>query len=368
MNKKQIQTLLFTLIISFSACKNNEVESTASTYTIKGDTVYINDKDVFASKIITSEVAIQPYVKEIVTAGTVQPIPTQFAYIAPPFSGRVVKSYIKLGQKVKMNTPLFEIVSPDFTIAQKEFFQAQSEKELAQKELTRKQDLLDNGVGSQKELEEAISIMQIAEKEYENAYAALLVYQTNPDNMTLGQSLIVRSPISGNVIANNIITGLYIKDDSEPIATIADISKVWISAQVKEKDIRFIHEGDEMHIHVSAYPDDVIKGTVFYVDEAVDEETRSIRVLSVCDNKDELLKLGMYATVYFQSKAADYIQIPEKALLQGEKDSYVFVEVSPNVYARTSVDVETTKDGVAIIADGLTSEAKVISEGGYYLK
>lgn len=101
------------------------------------------------------------------------------------------------------DTPLFEISSPDFTTAQKEFFQTRSAKELAQKKLGRKKDLLQHGVGSQKELEEAISALQIAEKEYENAYSALQVYQVAPERMTLGQPLIVRSPIAGQVIADN---------------------------------------------------------------------------------------------------------------------------------------------------------------------
>lgn len=367
-DKKHLLILLLPFAMCFAACKNKEAESESTAYRIKGDTVYVNDNNIIASKIKLSDVEVKPYSKEIISAGTVQPIPTQFAYIAPPFSGRIIKSYVKLGQKLNANTPLFEITSPDFTVVQKNYFQARSSRELAQKELKRKKDLIKNGVGSQRELEEASSTLQIAEKEYENAYAALLVYQVNPENMILGQSLTVRSPITGHVIENNIVTGQYIKNDSEPIATIADLSQVWVTAQVKEKDIRFIHEGDDIEMQMPAYPGKIITGKVFHIEESVDEATRSIKVLSICNNKEGLLKIGMYTTVHFLNKASDFIHIPEKALLQGEKSSYVYVESSPNTYVRTPVDVEISKNGEAVILKGLSIGNKIISEGGYYLK
>ena len=144
---------------------------------------------------------------------------------------------------------MFEISSPDFTTAQKEYFQALSLRELSKKDLKRKEDLIKNGVSSQKELEEAQNALLIADKEFENASAALEVYQVeHPENMILGQPLVVRSPISGEIIENNIVTGQYLKDDTEPVAIVADLSEVWIAAQVKEKDIRFINAGSSLDL------------------------------------------------------------------------------------------------------------------------
>lgn len=366
--KKNVQILmLFSILLLFS-CNNKKEQSQSNDYITKGDTVIVENKDILSKNIKVIPVEKVLYEKEISAAGTVQPIPTQFAYIAPPFSGRVVRSFVKLGQQVQANTPLFEIASPDFTIAQKEYYQAKSSRELAQKELTRKQDLLNNGVASQKELEEAITALQIEDNEYQNAIAALKVYHVDPKDMVLGTPLIIRAPIAGQIIENNIVTGQYFTEESDPIATIADLSKVWIVAQVKEKDIRFIHEGGEIDINISAFPGKEIKGTVFRIEESVDEETRAIKVLSVCDNKEGLLKLGMFTTVHFLDKPTEMIQIPEKALLQGEKDTYVFVQKAENTFLRTPVEVEATKDGKSIITKGLQLGDNVIGEGGYYLK
>lgn len=364
--KKILWSLL--LAFTFVACKQKEIEQESKEYQIKGDTVSIVKDSPLSEKIIVKEVEQKFFSKEVVTAGTVQAIPTQYAYIAPPFAGRVTKSYIKLGQKVQVNTPLFEIISTDFTSAQKEFFQAQSQRDLARNELKRKQDLIRNGVGSQKELEEAANSLKIAEKEYENAYSAIKIYQVDPKDMVLGQPLIIRSPIAGEVIENNLVAGQYLSSDSEHVAIVADLRNVWVVAQVKEKDIRFIHPDDRMDINISALPEKPIEGRVYHVGEAIDEDNRSIKVLSVCDNVDGLLRIGMYATVYFLDKPQQYIAVSEKALLQDEKNSYVFVQSAPDTYIKTVVDVDASKDGVAYIGKGLSAGQKIISAGGYYLK
>mgnify|MGYP001164607141 CR=1 FL=1 len=361
-----LQFTLLLLTVWFISCENKTSTDEKGQYTINKDTIHVLNDSILGTKIKVSEVQVLPFHREVITAGMVQPIPTQFAYVAPPFSGRVVKSYIKLGQRVKKNTPLFEISSTEFMSVQKDFFQARSAKDLAEKELKRKNGLAE--ITSKRELEEAQNSFQIAEKEYENAVAALNVFQVDINDVVLGAPLVVYSPISGQVITNNIVIGQYITNESDPIATIADLSQVWIMAQVKEKDIRYIHKGDEMDMHIAAYPDADIKGTVFHIGGAVDEDTRSTKVLSICDNQDELLKIGMYTTIHFLDKASEQIHIPEKSLLQGEKGSYVLLETQPNTYVRTPVEVEVTKNGQAIITKGLSAGQRIISEGGYYLQ
>lgn len=357
------------LAVLMSACKQNVTEQERKDFSVSGDTIHIFDDTPLQKNIITQAVDEEPFLKEVVTAGTVQAIPTQYAYIAPPFSGRVTKSYIKLGQQVSASTPLFEVVSADFTSAQKEFYQAQSEYKLALTDMNRKQDLMKNGVASQRELDEAMNALKVAEKEYENATAAIKIYQVNPSNMVLGQPLIIRSPINGKIISDNIVTGQYIKEDTEPVAIVADLSKVWVVGQVKEKDIQFIHEGDDIEINLAAGSNkDAVKGKVFRIDEAVDEETRSIKVFALCNNSDNYFKLGMYTTIHFFDKPIEAILIPEKALLQDSDHSYVFLKIGPNTFVKRVVEVDGSKDGKALVSKGLAKGDIIISEGGYYLK
>ena len=178
----------------------------------------------------------------------------------------------------------------------------------------------------------------------------------------------MRAPISGDIIENNIITGQYIKNESEALAVVANLKNVWITAQVKEKDIRFIHEGNDIEIKISALPDYQIKGRVYQIDKSMDESTRSIRVLSICENKDKALLIGMYATVCFVDKPSMQIHIPAKSLLQGEKNSYVLVQKEKDVFVKTPVEVELIKDDFATINQGLEPSDIIVQEGGYYLK
>lgn len=368
MKDKKLILLLLGGCMLQTACHRVQDAPETVNYYFRNDTVCVQNP-VWKQQLKTTEAVSVGFSKEVVTAGTVRPIPTEYASISSPFAGRVLRSNIRIGQQVVAGSPLFEISSPDFISAQKDYFQAYSAKELARKDLLRKQDLLVNGVGAQRELDEAQNTLAVTEKEYENASAALRVYQvSNVEQVSLGQPLVVCSPISGSIIKNDLVTGEYLKEDADPVVVVADLSRVWISAQVKEKDIRFIAEGDELEVEVAAFPDTRIKGTVYHIEESVDEETRSIQVLSECDNTARLLKLGMYTTVHFRSRPLHLIAVPETALLQGEKGIYVYVEVSDGCFVRRNVEVEASENGTAIVRKGIQMGEKVLSEGGYYLK
>ena len=369
MNKKTLLPMsLFGGMVLFAGCGSTTSSEESYGYRVNGDTVQILD-DSWGKNIKVVEVRPVSYAKEVVTAGDIRPIPTQYANIASPFSGRVVKSFVHMGQEVSQGTPLFEIICPDFTEAQKTYFQAQSARTLALKDLKRKEDLARNGVSSQKELEEAENALLVADKDFENAKSALEVYQVKDlAHMKLGQPLLVRAPIAGELIENNIVVGQYVRDDSDPIAVVADLSSVWVSAQVKEKDIRYIKEGGKLDVEVAAVPGKKIQGTIFHIEEALDEDTRSIRVLSVCANQDESLKFGMYVTAHFVSDSLAMEEIPETALLQGENGGFVYVQVAPKTFVRRKVQVEVTRDKKAIVSEGLKPGEKIIGEGGYYLK
>ena len=366
---KKVNVLCLCIVTIFmSACREKEVKNEEKSHIVVDDTVFVKD-EILKGKLKKASAKSYSYSKEITAAGTVQAIPTRFAYITPPFSGRVIKSHVSLGQKVKEGMPLYEINSPDFINTQKEFFQSSSSKELVKKEFLRKEELAKAGVCSMKELEEAKNSLLMAEKEYENIIAALNVYQIdNPEAMKLGQPLIIKSPVSGNIVENNIVNGQYIKDDSDPIAIVADLSRVWISAQVKEKDISYLKKGDILNFEVSARPGVLKEGEIFHIDDLVDESTRSIRVISVCDNDYSDLKIGMYATVKFFSEETEAVSVSENALMQNEKFTYVYKEIASDTYLRTPVGVGNTQNGIAIISSGLTKEDIIISEGGYYLK
>lgn len=238
--KQLLLLLLLPAVVLCSCHTQKQDDEVALAITLKGDTIQIGAESSILSKLQTEEVKREPYAMEFATSGVVKAIPAKYAEIASPFAGRITRSFVRLGQKVVPGSPVFEISSPSFFETGKAYYQAKQEMELALKSLKREKDLLQNKVGVQKEVEEAEVNYELKKKDYENALAALKVFQVNPDELVLGQPLVVRSPISGEVVKDDIIIGLYIKEDAEPVAVIADLNKVWVVAHVKEKDLRLI--------------------------------------------------------------------------------------------------------------------------------
>ena len=332
------------------------------------------------SRLKTDVVKKEPYRLEFSTSGVVKAIPSNYAEIASPFAGRISKSFVRLGQKVTPGSPVFEISSPSFFETGKGYYQAKQEMELALKSLKREKDLLQNKVGVQKELEEKLKELgkldkleeaevnyELKTKDYENAVAALKVFQIEPEDLVLGQPLIVRSPIAGEIVTDRIVIGQYIKEDAEPVAVIANLNKVWVAAHVKEKDMGMIQSLDSVEIRLVAMPDLPLPGKIYHVSEMLDEETRSVEVLIECDNSAHLMKPAMYGTVKLCDRSADVIRIPTSAILQEEEGAYVLVSLGNNAYRKQKVTTSVTEDGKTVILTGLNSGDTIVTTGAFYL-
>ena len=369
---KKYTALAKLLFISFMSlhllgCHTPVDPEKEASMTLRGDTILVNPEAQVKSYLKTIKVQKELYQLELTTTGTVKAIPNQYAEITAPFSGRVTAVHLKLGMKTKPGTPLFEIASPEFTESQKLFFQAKTAFQNASLILKRQQDLKVNGVGSERDVEEAKANYEIAQKEYEHARAALQIFQIDINKLILGQSLLVRSPISGEVITHDIVVGQYIKSDEPSRAKIADLSQVWVVGMVKEQDLNLISKLDVAEISIAAFPDKKIKGTIYHIDEILNEDTRSVQVLVACQNSDKLLKPGLYVSVNFIEKASDVIFIPEKSLLQYNDQSYVLVQIGQDQYLKRSVKTGITDQGKVQVISGLTVGECIISEGAFYL-
>ena len=359
--------LLVGLCLISASCKQNKSANSNADIQYRGDTVYVAENATVNSKIKLYTATKQNYSTEFNTTGVVKAIAGQIAEIAPPFDGRVNKSFVRLGQKVSAGAPVFELYSVEFSEAVKNYFQSLQTKKTKGLNLQRQKELVKNGVGVAKELEEAESDYEVALKDYENAAANLKMLNVNPDQISMGQALKVLSPIAGEVVQTNMVIGQYVKSDIGPLAIVAELSKVWVVAQVKEKYVCAIRPDDQVEIRIEADPEQVIAGNVSHINELLDEETRSVQVLITCDNKERKLKPGMFAGVHFISAPKESIVIPSTALLQKEEETYVFVKESNEKYIRRTVKTTTANRHETLIIEGLKAGETIVSEGGIYL-
>jgi len=354
-------------IIVFTACNVKNDTQQHNEISAVSDTVVVSENLNLQNKLKTEIINSELYRTVISTYGIVQAIPNNYAEIAAPFTGRITRSFVKLGQHVLKDAPVFEISSPSFFEASKLYYQAKQEMQLAKKNMNRQLDLYNNGVGIQKDLEEAEVNYELNKRDYENAIASLKVYKVNPEKLVLGQPLIVRSPIAGNVVQNTIVIGQYLKEDADPVAVVAELSKVWIVGQVKEKDISSINKSEEVEITAAALSDKLIQGKIYHISDILDEETRSVQVYIECDNSDHSLKPGMYVSVKFIEQPKNSILVPSTSVFQKEEGSFVFIDKGNNKYVKRDVQITGAVDGRILLKSGLNPGERIVSEGGYFL-
>jgi len=367
MNKLfKITVLLCVAVVIFSSCRREQTEQSVPNFHFSADTVHVNKESALFARMSFTTASEQAFVRQIEVPANLMFDPTQLAHVIIPFSGRVVRSHIRKGQTVAAGAPLFELISADFVEAQAEFFQAQAERTLAEANFRRYQELYNNGVASQREVEEARAEFEVAQQEFRLATAVVRVFHPNPETMRVGDPLVIRAPIAGEVSENNVVMGQFIHEEEE-VVTIVNNSRMWIEAHVAERDIRFIRMDDTIEFRATAFPDTTFTGTIFYIDCSVDEDTRMIGVFAEVDNSADLLRNGMFATAVISGTPQYRIAVPQTAIMQGSRQNFVFVRVGEASFVRRYVNVETIVDGMAIITDGLSAGETVLSRGGVYI-
>ncbi|HHT30340.1 efflux RND transporter periplasmic adaptor subunit [Petrimonas mucosa] len=364
MKKLFILALVCTLLAS---CNKNIPANENAAIRYIGDTIAVSDNSPVLKDLVSVTAQLQDFTSEFRTVGTVRPVTGKLAGIAPPFAGRIVKSFVQLGQKVNAGSPVFELGSSEFYEATKVYFAAQSAYELAQLNYNRQKELAANGVAAQKDLEQAKSEAHIANQEFEQAKATLQLFNIDASSLQMGHPLKVLSPISGEVVKSDITIGNYIKEDTDPLVVVADLSQVWVAALVKESYFGAIKPGDHVEIFTNAHPNKVIWGTIYHIGEILDEETRSLEVIVACDNADRYLKLGMFCEVHFLSSPTKAIILPSTAIMQDQENDYVLIELSKGHYIRRKVETESVNlDSVSVVS-GISVGENVVVKGGIYL-
>ncbi|MDR1406627.1 MAG: efflux RND transporter periplasmic adaptor subunit, partial [Tannerella sp.] len=167
MNKHFLITGIFCLLLL--SCRNGRPPGVDAGLTRRGDTVFVSGRSAVSSGIKLLVVETRSFSTEFYATGTVRPVAGQMAEIAPLFDGRVTRSFVALGQRVDVGTPLFELHSAEFSDAVKNYFQSLQAVKTTELNLRRQEDLVKNGVGVVRELEEAEAGYEVALKECESA-------------------------------------------------------------------------------------------------------------------------------------------------------------------------------------------------------
>lgn len=348
-------------------CNGTGTSADSSDLTLDGEFISVAESSPVMQRIEIQPVTATSYSARFTTSGTVRAIPSAYAQIALPFAGRIVRSFVQLGRQVGKDTPLFEYISPDYAEICRSYLDAVREYEQAEKVLARAEDLQEHRVGAVKDTEEARLDLELKRHTRENAEAALRAFNVDPADVRSGEPLVVRSPIAGKIVADRIVIGQYLREDADPQIVVADLNKVWVVANVKEKDMRLIERLQEVAISLASEPDRPVRGRICHIGDLLDEQTRAVEVIIECDNADGRMKPNMYALVELTDRPVEAIVIPTSAVLQQEGSCYVLVADGERRFRKTPVEIVATEADRSVIGNGLAVGDEIVVRGAFYL-
>jgi cobalt-zinc-cadmium efflux system membrane fusion protein len=311
-------------------------------------------------------VQAQSIERPINVPAVVEADPARLLKVVPPLSGRIVRLHKQLGDTVRVGEALVSLDSADLAQAFSDASKAQAALALAARNLQRQKELADAGISARKDLEQAESDEAQARAELARTHSRLALLGTSLQ-ASQGREYTLSSPIAGRVIDLVGAQGGFWNDTTAPVMTVADLSSVWVTASVQEKDLAALFVGQPARISLNAYEGETVTGKVKFIGEILDADTRTVKVRIVVDNAAGRFRPGMFAKVVFSGQPHQALVVPATALVQSGFDTRVFVEQSPGVFVARKVTTGAQIDDRVEITAGLKAGERVVAKDGVLL-
>jgi membrane fusion protein, heavy metal efflux system len=343
------------------------LHDTASFYTVEGSHITVPPTSPLRTRLGIAEIENRSISRNLTLPAVVESDPARTAKVLPPVAGRVTELKVQLGARVTAGDVLAVIESSDLAQAVSDLEKARSALKLTKQTLDRLLTLEKTSAIAVKEREQAQSDYAQAVSEFERAQSRLQAIGAPIDPKGNPRLLAIKAPITGSVIDLQMAPGAFLNDPTSAVMTIADLSTIWVTANVPEKDTALVAKDQSADVVFTAYPDEVFKGRVLFVSDVLDPDTRRTKVRIAFANPDVRLKPNMFASVTFVAPARPMPVVPTKALILRNESDQVFVEVEPWVFEARPIDVAFQQGDDAIVARGLKAGERVVVKGGVLL-
>ena len=305
------------------------------------------DRQVPAN-VATAKAEFRRLERSILTVGTVEVSEQRLFHVPSRVPGRIEKLFVDYtGAYVNKGDPLFVLYSPELVTAQKEYL------------------LHVPKAGG----------MHAADSSFlESAREKLLLWGLTPEQLTNLESgdtiytrLTIYSPRSGVVMARAKLAGSYVME-GETVYDIADLSAVWVWADIYEYEIAGVSVGTPVSVSSPTYPGKKLSGRVSFVSPEVNKETRTIRGRAELENPGLFLKPGMYVDVDIQVQTGKRVlAIPASSVLQTGNRQIVWVKVGPTSFDPRAVALGSRGGDWWEVLSGIMEGEEVVSSGGFLL-
>ena len=296
-----------------------------------------------------------------------------------PLTGRVREVLARPGDAVDAGQRLFVLESPDLGSAKADYAKAVADVERSERALTLARELFEMKAIAEKEIREADNDNRKAVAERERAAARLRALGVSPDQLTnvanrtdASTTLVVRAPRSGVVVERNVTPGQVVaygtSDQPVNLFVIADLSTMWVVADVYEPDIPKVRRNQAVVVTLPCCPGERYEGRVAYISDSVDPQSRTVKVRAVVPNRDRALKAEMFVRARIDTGSQRVLVIPQNALHLAEGNTFVLVETSKNQYARRPVKLGADLGGAVEVLEGVGPGDRVVANGSILLK
>jgi cobalt-zinc-cadmium efflux system membrane fusion protein len=299
------------------------------------------------------------------------------AQVSPPYQGRIVKLFAKIGDNVGRGQALLTIESPDLIQAGSSLIAAAGVLDLTTRALERAKQLYTVQGIAEKDLQQAISDQQTAEGALKASRDAVAVFgksEAEIDRMVKSRAidpyLVVPSPITGRVTARTAAPGDFVQPGNLPAPySVADISRVWLNASVTESDMPLVRTGQRIRVAVMAFPERTFEGEISTVGATVDPQLhRGLIRAEIADPKHELLP-GMFASFVIVTGAPlNAAAVPQDGIVrEGDGSMTVWIASDRHHFTKRSVKVGLQHAGYDQILEGVRPGEPIVTKGAIFL-
>ncbi len=371
------------LALGLSACGKGETAATGKAASSaaageKGDPKKEEAKDGGGLKLSAEEaqragvkvetLASLAFADSITVTATIRPNQDRIARVAPRVEGRIISVAVNLGDAVKAGQSLAVLDSLAIGEAQSALQQALSSQRVAQSDFKRAETLSAEEIIPQREFLRAKSELEKASSSLRAAEDRLRLLGASVKSGTGASTFPLSTPLTGTIIQKTAIVG-ELGTPAAPLFTVADLSRVWIEANLTEDALSKVHVGAQASVKVAAYPGELFKGRVTYVASLLDKDSRTVPARIEVDNKDGRLKPEMFASATIDTNGAkrEALSVPDAAILLLQGQPTIFVAIGEGFESR-AIEPGEKLSGRTVIKSGVAAGEKVVTAGAYALK
>lgn len=333
----------------------------------QGDQIIVPEGSPLRARLSVMPAEAEAVSPKLLLPAVVESDPVRTAAVLAPAGGRVLDVKVALGDRVSQGQVLAVIDSADLAQAYDDNQRAADAFALTARNLARQEGQAKIGAASDRDLDQARSDHAQAAAEYARTQARLKVLGASPESNERSRLLTVRAAMAGSITTLSIARGNMLNDPTQPLMTLADLSTIWVTALVPEKDMAAVGKDQEADVALSAFPGQSLHGTVLFVSDVLEPDSRRNKVRIAFANPEYQLKPNMFATVTLLGPKKSRVILPTSALLMNNDRTSVFVAVAPWTFERRPVEPQLEEGSSVAIRSGVQPGEQVVVKGGILL-